>query len=163
MPPTEFGTWVEISFDCLPLRAVDRSQIPVDASPKLTAKIKRIHAAVEKHGTLNTYFLHNANCVFHLTNDPLQGMLEYDLEGVVLTDANDMETRSCDLSISLARETCNWLNQSVVDWFADTVQHSLLVEFNRFIQAGDLSKTVDRLEKLRQETESSDGFVGMYL
>ena len=160
---TNLGKWVEVEFDCLPLRAVERGAAPEDASPKLAAKIQRIQDAIDKHGTLNSYYLHNAKCVYHLTNDPEQGMLEYTVEGVVLTDQGDMQSRSCDLQISLERETCPWLNQAVVDWLGETVQRSLLVEFNRYIAAGDLSKTLDRLQKLQDETEAGGGFVGMYL
>lgn len=158
-----FGRWVEVVFDCLPLRTVSRIDVPIDASPKLAEKMLRVKRAVETHGTLNSYYLHNANCTYHLTNDPAQGMLEFSFDGVVLTDERDLVARNCDLSISLARETTSWINQSVVDWLAETVQRSVLVEFNRYISAGDLSKTVARLEQLQRETDASDGFVGMHL
>lgn len=163
MSEENLGKWVEIEFDCLPLRSIDQSVAPEEMSPKLAAKIQRIHDAIAKHGVLNAYYLHNAKCVYHLTNDPDQGMLQYSVEGVVLTDESDMSARSCDLAIELSRETCPWINQGVVDWIAETVQRAVLVEFNRFVAAGDLSKTVDRLNKLQEETDASGGFVGMYL
>lgn len=159
----QFGRWVEISFDCLPLRTVPRVDVPIDASPKLAQKMLRVKTAIEKHGTLNTYYLHNAKCIFHLSNDPKLGMLEYGFEGVVLTDGSDIEARSCDLAIELSKETCNWLNQAVVDWMAETAQQAIVVEFNRYIRAGDLTKAIERVEKLQQATEESGGFVGMYL
>jgi len=160
---SSFGRWVEVVFDCVPLRTVPRVDVPIDASPKLAAKMLRVKAAIEKHGVLNSYYLQNATCTYHLTNDPDQGMLEFSVEGVVLTDARDMEARSCDLDVQLSKETCGWLNQAVVDWLAETVQRSVIVEFNRYIAAGDLSKTVERIEQLQRETDESDGFVGMYL
>ena len=40
--------WVEIRFDCLPLRSVTRLDIPLDASPKYQAFCHRVKAAIEK-------------------------------------------------------------------------------------------------------------------
>ena len=65
--------WVEISFDCLPLRSVGRLDIPMDASPKYQQRCERIKAAMERHGSYNSYFLYNAKAIFHLTNDPQKG------------------------------------------------------------------------------------------
>lgn len=157
------GQWVEVEFDCMPLRSVPRLDAPLDASPKLAAKIARVKAALAKHGSLNSYYLHNAKCVYHLTNDPQQGMMEYEFEGVVLTDEQDLVARSCDLQITLARETCSWLQQSIVDWLAETVQRNVLIEFNRYIEAGDLRQTIARLERTQQASDEVGGFVGMYL
>lgn len=157
------GRWVEIEFDCLPLRSLSRTDAPVDASPKLAAKMERVRAALEKHGAHNSYYLHNSACVFHLTNDATQGMLRYQFEGTVLTDEQDLVARSCDLSVELERETCNWLNQAIVDWLAETVKRAVLIEFNRYIQAGDLTRTVERIEEMQKAAEDSGGYVGMYL
>ena len=157
------GRWIEIEFDCLPLRTVARTDAPVDASPKLAAKMQRIKDALEKHGAHNSYYLHNAACVFHLTNDPEQGMMKYRLEGVVLTDESDLHARICDLKIELERETCSWLNQSIVDWLGETVERAVMVEFDRYIQAGDLSKTLKRIQEMQQAADESGGYVGMYL
>ncbi|MFO0941461.1 MAG: hypothetical protein U0930_11910 [Pirellulales bacterium] len=160
---TEEGRWVEIKFDCLPLRSVGKMVVPDDASPKLAQKLSRIQAAIDTHGTLNSYYLHNATCVFHLTNDPAVGMFQFNFEGVLLTDGRDMKSHSCDFSVELARETCGWVNQSIVDWLAESVQRAVLVEFDRYIGAGDLTKTIQRLEALQKASEESGGFVGMYL
>ena len=46
--------FVEIVFDCLPLRSLGRVDIPLDASPKFRAKCERIKDALGKHGTMNT-------------------------------------------------------------------------------------------------------------
>lgn len=157
------GSWVEVEFDCMPLRSVTRVDVPIDASPKLAEKIRRVKAALEKHGALNSYYLHNASCVYHLTNDPAQGMMEYEFEGVVLTDEQDLQARSCDLLVSLKRETCSWLTQSIVQWLAETVQRNVLIEFNRYILAGDLTKTIERLEQVHKASDEAGGYVGMYL
>jgi hypothetical protein len=155
--------WVEIVFDCVPLRTVARTDIPIDASPKMAAKMLRIKSAIEKHGSLNSYYLHNATCSFHFTNDPLQGMVQFSFEGVVMTDTNDLEARSADLQVELASETCGWINQTIVDWLNATVAQAVRVEFNRYIAAGDLSQAIQRMEKIQQASDEAGGFVGMYL
>ncbi len=159
----EFGQWVEISFDCIPLRSLSRFDAPPDASPKLAEKMARIRSAVESHGTHNTYYLHNASCIFHLTNDASQGMLEFGYEGVVFTDEQDLTAKKADFTITLDRETCSWINQSVVDWLTESVQRAVLVEFGRYISAGDLEKTISRMQELEKAAEESGGYVGMYL
>lgn len=154
---------VEISFDCLPLRSVTRFDVPIDASPEYEALVKSVKHASEKHGVHNTYYLYNAKCIFRLTNSDEVGMLEFVFEGTALTDADDMKTRSIDVDVQIRRETCDWLIEPVVQWFADTVKRAAQVEFDRFIAAGDLERTIERIEKLQTESDSHGGFVGMGL
>lgn len=158
-----YGNWVEITFDCLPLRTVPRVDIPIDASPALAAKMLRVKQAIEKHGVLNTYFLHNARCAFRLTNDPREGMIEFEFDGTVLTDASDLKTRSCDLRVQLHRETCSLLNQSIVTWLSIAVTRAVQLEFDRYILAGDLRKVQERLARIEKQSDASGGYVGMYL
>ena len=155
--------WVEITFDCLPLRSVTRLDIPLDASPGYRALCERIKAAIETHGSHNTYYLYNASCTYHLTNRPDYGMLQFKFDGTLFTDATDLKPDRCDLNVELTRETCDWINASIVQWFHESVKHSVCVEFGRYIEAGDLRKTVERLEKLREASDEAGGFVGMYL
>jgi hypothetical protein len=157
------GQWVEIEFDCLPLRSVSRLDVPIDASPKYEQFVHRVKAALETHGAHNSYYLHRASCVFHLTNEPKRGEIAFQFEGVALTGPKDRTTRSVDLSVELLRETCGWLSEPIVQFFAESVQHAVLVEFDRYIEAGDLTRTEQRLEKLAEQNELSEGFVGMYL
>ena len=119
--------WVEINFDCLPLRSVTRLDIPLDASPGYRALCERIKAAIEMHGNHNTYYLYNASCTYHLTNHPDVGMLQFKFEGTLFTDATDLKPNRCDLTVELTRETCDWINASVVQWFHESVQHSVCV------------------------------------
>jgi len=163
--PAEYvpGRWVDIEFDCLPLRSVTRLDVPFDASPTYEQYVLKVKAAIEKHGSHNAYFLSSASCTFHLTNDPNSGTVRYAVEGVVLTDDTDLKTRAADLTVRLDGETCPWLTEPIVDFLAESVRHALLVEFNRYIEAGDLRRTQERIEKLQNETEASGGFVGMYL
>ena len=163
MQQVAYGSWVDIVFDCLPLRTVTRVDIPIDASPGLAAKMLRVKHAIEKHGVLNSYFLHNAHCKFHFTNDPREGMVEYAFDGTVLTDSADLHTQSCDLQVTLVRETCSWLNQPIVDWLTASVQRAVQLEFDRYIQAGDLRAVQQRLERIQQASDEAGGFVGMYL
>lgn len=155
--------WVDISFDCLPLRTIGRLDVPIDASPKYQALCERIKDAIDKHGTHNTYFLYNAKCIYHLLNHAEAGALDFKFEGVVLTDASDQKTERADLSAKLVRETCEWLTEPIVEWFAETVSHSVIAEFDRYIEAGDLDAAKQRIEKLQAASDEAGGFVGMYL
>lgn len=78
-----------------------------------------------------------------------------------MTDEQDRRTRGEDLTVTLEGETCDWLSQPIVEWFQDTVRRAVVVEFDRYIEAGDLAQTVARLERIREQSESSLGFLGM--
>lgn len=155
--------WVEITFDCLPLRSIPRLDIPIDASPKFRQRCENLLAAIDKHGTHNSYYLYNARCVYHLSNDPDLGMLEFAFEGTVLTDESDTRTRQCDLEVTLHKEVCDWLTSTIRDWFQETVQRSVAIEFDRYIEAGDLAKTHQRMQQIQQAADDDGGFMGMYL
>jgi len=156
--------YVEISFDCLPLRSVGRLDVPIDASPKHRALCERIKAAIENHGSHNTYYLYNARCTFHLTNREDLGMIQFSFDGTLLTDAEDLHTDRCVLDrVELVRETCEWLTEPIVQWFAESVAHAVTVEFDRYIEAGDLEQARQRIEKIQAASDDSGGFVGMYL
>lgn len=155
--------FVEIAFDCLPLRSVTRLDIPIDASSRYRARCERIKAALERHGSHNSYYLYGANCVFHLTNQADLGTLEFSFEGTVLTDPTDREAMHADLDVTLVRETCDWLTEPVVAWFRETVAQAVIVEFNRYIEAGDLAQTLKRIAALQAKADQTGGYVGMYL
>jgi len=155
--------WVEITFDCLPLRSVVRLDIPLDASPKFEAFCERVKAALDKHGKFNSFYLYNGRCTYHLTNREDVGTIQYRFEGTVLTDEEDLHTVRCDLDIGLLRETCSWLSEPIVEWLGETVLRSVSVEFDRYIEAGDLEKTRRRIEQLQAAADQSGGFIGMYL
>jgi hypothetical protein len=155
--------WVDITFDCLPLRMVVRMDVPIDASPKYQAFCQRVKAALEKHSTFNTYYLYNAACTYHLTNREDLGLIRFRFEGTVITDEEDRHAVRCDLDVELAAETCNWLTEPVVAWFRDGVRHAVAVEFDRYIEAGDLEQTKRRLQTLQAASDNAGGFVGMYL
>lgn len=154
---------IEIAFECLPLRSIAKIELSVEASPALEDLYHRISAAAEKHGRYNTYYLHAGACVFHLTSDPVIGALRFRFEGTVFTDAQDQETVSADLQVALVEETCDWLTSAVVDWFAETVRHAVVVEFNRYIAAGDLQKAIQRIERIQAESDARGGYVGLGL
>lgn len=155
--------WVEITFDCLPLRNAANLRVPEDASPKLEEKFTRMLHAVSAHGTHNSYYLHNALCKFHLTNDPSLGMVTFAFEGTLFTDSQDAKAVRSDLMVELREENCSWLNQQIVDWLCETVHRAVLVEFDRYIEAGDLEKVRARLAALEKSVEESGGYIGMYL
>ncbi len=157
------ANWVEISFDCLPLRCVGQLDVPADASPVFQARYRKIQHAVEKHGTHNSYYLYKARCIYRLTNDPEIGMLDFRFEGTVLTDSTDLRADSCDLEVELDRETCEWLTEPAVKWFRATVPRSVAAEFDRYIEAGDLERARKRIEEIQAASDDSGGFLGMYL
>src|SRR5207249_1641361 len=105
----------------------------------------------------NSYFLYNARCTFHLTNDEVLGMIEYRFQGTVLTDAGDQKTQHCDLQVELVRENCDWLTEPIVAWFVETVSRAVAAEFDRYIAAGDLAQTVKRIQQLQAQTDQSGG------
>jgi hypothetical protein len=155
--------WVEITFDCLPLRSVGRLDVPLDASPVFRALCERIKAAIDTHGSFNTYYLYNAACVFHLVNREDLGMIHFRFEGTVFTNNSDLQTERADLTVELVKETCDWLKEPIVDWFRETVMQAVCVEFDRYIAAGDLDKAKRRMEELRAQADQSGGYMGMYL
>ena len=158
------SNWIDISFDCLPLRTIGRLDIPLDASPAYRARCDRLKTALEKHGAHNAYYLYNAQCKYHLTNREEVGTIQFQFEGTLLTDAEDARADRCDLSlVELTSETCQWLTEPIVRWFADTVPRSVAVEFDRYIDAGDLQKAKDRIDQIQSTSDDSGGYVGMYL
>lgn len=157
------GKWVEIEFDCLPLRSISRLDVPVDASPKYEQFVLRVKEAISVHGTHNTFYLHRGRCSYHLTNDANTGEVTFAFEGTVMTCEKDLMTKAVDLSVELHTETCNWLNEPIVEFLAESVRQALRVEFDRYIEAGDLQKTRERIEKLQSDNDSPDVFTGMYL
>ncbi len=154
---------VHVAFDCQPLRSLGRLDIPLDASPRFRQKLERLQAAIGTHGSRNTYYLTNAICRFQLTSDPAIGMIEFSVEGTVLTDETDTRTVGSDLVITLERETCDWLTQPAVEWLMVSAKRAVEVEFDRYIAAGDLSRAVARLEQEQQHLDEAGGFLGMNL
>jgi hypothetical protein len=154
---------VEIAFDCLPLRSATRLDVPLDASPGYRRKCEAIKNAIKNHGSHNTYYLHNAHCNYFLTNDQKVGSLHFKFQGTAFTDGDDSRCISTSLEVSLSSETCDWLTEPIVDWFCLTVEKSVQHEFNRYIEAGDLSRTQERIRKMEQSQDTEGGFLGMYL
>lgn len=155
--------WVEIAFRCLPLRSVTSFALPVDASAEMEQIYRNLRAAAQKHGLHNSYYLYDGSCIFHLTNHDQIGTITFSFAGAVLTDADDLHTLRSDLEVQLTGEVCEWLVAPVVDWFADTVRVAVKVEFDRFIAAGDLQKTIQRLEQLQAASDAQGGFLGAWL
>jgi hypothetical protein len=65
--------------------------------------------------------------------------------------------------VTLVRETCDWLTEAIVAWFKTCVEHAAAVEFDRYIAAGDLDRTIERIEMIQTQTDQQGGYVGMYL
>jgi hypothetical protein len=158
------SNFIDITFDCLPLRSVPRLDAPLDdAAPEVEDFARRVRRAVTKHGQFNTYYLYDAQCVFHFTNDEKLGMVAFRFEGTVLADSQDLKSLDCDLEVELTGEVCDWLTAGAVTWLKETVGHAVRAEFDRYIHAGDLMRTIERLERLRAESDAHGGFLGMGL
>jgi hypothetical protein len=136
---------VDIVFDCLPLRCVGRVDVPLDASPAFRARLEHLARSIEKHGTSNSYFLYNARCVFRLANSDIEGMIRFAFEGTILTDASDAKATQADLKTELVGETCGGVPPAVLDWLRTMVDRAVLIEFDRFIAAGQLAERVGQL------------------
>lgn len=153
---------VEITFDCLPLRAVGRLDAPIDASPVYRARYEHLVAALEKYGPERTYFLYDARCIFRLANSEIEGMIRFDFEGTVRTDASDMLTELADLNVTLVSDTCGGLPEAVLAWFKGRVEKAVAIEFDRFIAAGQLTQRTTDLGQIERLSDLS-GFSGMNL
>ena len=153
---------VDIAFDCLPLRAVGRVDVPLDASPAFRARCERLKQAIEIHGVESAYFLYNARCVYRLANSDVDGMLRFTFEGTVLTDRSDVKAQQADLATELTGDTCGGVPAEVVGWFRTAVERAVLIEFDRFIAAGRLAERVGQLGQVEQLSDVAD-FAGMNL
>ncbi len=155
--------WVDISFRCLPLRSLPTLATPLDAGEEVVGLYRKLRQAADKHGFHNSYYLLEGNCVFHLTNHEQIGSLVFAFEGTVLTDREDLRTLTADLSVALTGEVCDWLVAPVVEWFGETVREAVKVEFDRFIAAGDLGRTMERLRQIEAASDAQGGFLGAWL
>ena len=153
---------VDIAFDCLPLRSVGRVDVPLDASPAFRARCERLQRAIEAYDNQNAYFLYNTRCTYHLANSEIANMLRFTFDGTVLTDRGDCQADRADLSIVLVAETCGGVPPAAMEWLRGVVQRAVLVEFDRFINAGQLAARVAELGAVESITSVS-GFAGMGL
>ena len=49
-----------------------------------------------------------------------------------------------------------------MDWFVQTVREAVKVEFDRYINAGDLEGR-QRIKEIEEASDGADGYLGMYL
>ena len=139
---------VDISFSCLPLRSVGRLDVPMDASGIYRIRYERLREALRSHSAQRTYYLYDAHCVFRLANSEIEGMIRFDFEGIVLTDAGDVLTDHVELDVKLASETCDGIPAEVEAWLKQRLEKAVAIEFDRFIAAGQLSSRTTELGQL---------------
>jgi hypothetical protein len=152
---------VTIIFECLPFRLVGHTGMPLDASDEQLALWRRFRAAMEKHGTANTYFLYNADCAFRLSNGS-NGYLRFVFEATVKTDDKDEHPIDCDLACRLAVSDYDLpANTAVLEFFREVVRRAVIDEFQRFIDAGNLKRALAQREHILREWDRNRGFVGM--
>lgn len=131
--------YVDVAFDCVPLRNVAQLRPPLDASPEYRDRCERIAEAVARHGTRRTYWLENAHCTFRLANSEVVGMVRFEVSGLVRTDPSDAQAVHLELDVELAAETCGGVPDAVRSWLATQVERAIAVEFDRFLAAGRLT------------------------
>jgi hypothetical protein len=153
---------VDIAFDCLPLRAVGRVDVPIDASPPFRVRYERLKLAIETHGVENAYFLYNAHCVYRTANSDVDGMLRFAFEGTVFTDRSDAKAERAELAIELVGETCGGVPAEIVAWFQAVIERAVVIEFDRFIAAGRLAERVGQLGHVERISDVAD-FTAMHL
>jgi hypothetical protein len=157
MPP-----YVDIAFDCLPLRSIGRVDVPLDASPAFRARCERLQQAIDAYGRQNAYFLYNTRCVYRFANSDFESMLRFSFDVTLLTDHSDRQAERVDLDVQVAAATCGPLSPEVLAWFRRAVERAVLIEFDRFIAAGSLANRVSQLGERSSVADISD-FVGMYV
>ena len=148
---------VDIEFDCLPLRSVSRVDVPLDASPTYRARCERLKRAIDAYHGKNAYFLHNTTCTYRLANSEIANMLRFTFDGVVLTDRSDCKTERAELAIELVAETCGGVPPAALEWLRGVVERAVVVEFDRFIGAGELTARLAQLN----DAESGAAMAGI--
>jgi hypothetical protein len=151
---------VDIAFDCLPLRSIARVDIPIDASPPLRARSERLRQALNSHSGENAYFLYNTRCTYRLANSDIENMLRFSFDGTVLTDRSDLKADRADVNIVLTAETCGGVPRAALDWLRGIIQRAVLIEFDRFIEDGQLAERIRQLGRIDSITDVA-GFAGM--
>ncbi len=152
---------VAIVFECLPFRLVGHAGMPLDASDEQMALWRRFRAAMAKHGTANTYFLYNADCLFRLANGE-GGFARFVFEATVKTDEPDARPIDIDLACRLAESDFGSLiTPDVSDFFREAMRRAVLAEFQLFIDAGNLKRALAQREHMLQEWDRNRGYVGM--
>ena len=152
---------VTIVFECLPFRLVGHAGMPLDASDEQQALWRRFRAAMAKHGTANTYFLYNADCTFRLSNAE-GNSVRFIFEATVRTDEKDSHPVHIDIACRLAEtEFPKPFAPAALDFFREALRRAVLVEFQLFINAGNLKRALAEREHILQEWDRNRGFVGM--
>lgn len=151
---------VDIAFDCLPLRSVARVDVPLDASPAFRARCERLQRAIEEHGGENAYFLYNTCCTYRLANSDIDNMLRFSFDGTLLTDRSDCKANRVDLNVVLVAETCGGVPPDALEWLRTVIERAVLIEFDRFIDAGRLAERVSELGAVDSIGDIA-GFAGM--
>ena len=130
------SSFVDVEFESIPLRSVGRLDVPLDASDAQRRRAEHMQLAIKAYGQERTYFLQDARCVFRFANSDVQGICRFEFDGVVRTDAGDRKCEEADLQVTLVSETCGGVPEPVETWLAERVRQAVMVEFDRFIAAG---------------------------
>lgn len=150
---------VLIQFSCYPFRSAGRLDVPLDAPEDFQALCRRFVAALRRHGTEHTYYVHGGTVEFRLANGP-GGSIVFAVEGTVWTDAADRKTQRVDLACEAAASDFGPLEPAVGEFFRRAVERAFVVEFDRYIESGDLERTVRHAKAAMLQSEQRGGYVG---
>lgn len=148
--------FVDISFACLPLRSVGRLDVPIDASGVYRIRYERLRTAIAEFGLERTYYLYDAHCTFRFANSEIEGMVRFNFEGIVRTDAGDAITEQVQLETELVSETCGGVPDGVQQWLHTRVERAVAIEFDRFISAGQLGNRTEELGQIERLSDLED-------
>jgi hypothetical protein len=151
---------VLIQFDCYPFRSATRLDIPMDAPEEFQELCRRFVMALRQHGTSHTYYLHSATVEFRLSNGP-GARVKFAFEGTAWTDAEDRKTTRLDIATRLLESDFGPLEAEVERFFVEAVEQAVTAEFDRYIEAGELEKSVQRAKAAMLQSEQSGGYMGM--
>jgi len=88
-------------------------------------------------------------------------MLRFSFAGTVLTDISDCRADRADLNVDLTADTSGGsMTPEVLAWFRQMVHRAVLIEFDRFISAGQLAERVSKLGLVANINDLPD-FAGM--
>lgn len=132
----------------------------MDAPEEFQELCRRFVVALRKHGTAHTYYLHTATAEFRLSNGP-DASVKFAFEGTAWTDSDDRKTTRLEIDTELIASDFDPFDPAVEQFFSQAVHRAVMAEFDRYIEAGELQKAVQRAKEAMLQSELSGGYMGM--
>ena len=151
---------VLIQFNCYPFRSATRLDIPMDAPEEFQELCRRFVQALRQHGTEHTYYLHNATVEFQLSNRP-GANVKFRFEGTIWTNTEDRKTARLEITTEFLHSDFGPLDPAVQSFFDQAIHRAVTAEFDRYIEAGELEKTVQQAKEAILQADQTGGYMGM--